>query len=233
MAVSDDKSIVNITMILCRLLGPLENSLLNEPHVCTGINDTNRMKIYNYNVYQLNKSGEENAGVAIEVKLSIMHKIIDDFQKEFLANKIETSRGPITIATAYVPSRHMEDFPIKDLTNIMRKKEQVLFLGDLNARAPFVGHRDTNFAGRLLTNLKNRNIITHVGPDFNNFVHMNPNQNISRPDIVICNRHFILNKELKRGKLMTADHFSITMRFSSLLLIKAKGKTYLFRKANW
>ena len=61
----------------------------------------------------MNKTGEENAGIAITVKSNIKHKILDDFQKEMLAIKTETPRGPITVATAYVPPIRMEDFPFR------------------------------------------------------------------------------------------------------------------------
>ena len=73
--------------------------------------------------------------------------------------------------TSYVPPRNSEDFPIDDINMLMRRNEQVILIGDLNARAPFIGHRDTNFPGRILNNLVNHQIIRHLGPDFTNYVH--------------------------------------------------------------
>ena len=34
----------------------------------TGLRDDNRIKIFNYNVYQQNRLGEDNAGVAVAVR---------------------------------------------------------------------------------------------------------------------------------------------------------------------
>ena len=45
----------------------------------TGIADTERIKLFNYNLYQRNISGEESAGVAICIKKSIKHRILDNF----------------------------------------------------------------------------------------------------------------------------------------------------------
>lgn len=67
--------------------------------------ETERIKIYTYNTYTSNKSGEANDGVAIAVKNNIKHKVIDDFQAEVLAIELDTSLGPIIIATAYFPPR--------------------------------------------------------------------------------------------------------------------------------
>ena len=137
----------------------------------SGLQDNERIKIYQYNVYQRNKSGEAHAGIAIAIKKNIEHKLLDHFNEDVLAVKVETSRGPLNIMTSYVPPRNLEDFPTEDINMMMGKNEQVFLVGDLNARAPFIGHRDTNFLGRILSNFVNRQIIRHLGPDFNTYLH--------------------------------------------------------------
>ena len=69
----------------------------------TGIRDNDRIKIFNYNVYQRNRYGEDHAGVAVAIKKNIHHAIIDDLEEDILAVKIETLKGPAIIATAYHP----------------------------------------------------------------------------------------------------------------------------------
>ena len=197
----------------------------------TGIPNEKRIKIYQYNTYQRNNAGTEHAGVAIAIKSSIKHRIIDDFTGDVLAVRIETTRGPLSIVTSYVPPRNMEDFPIDDINRIMRKNEQVILIGDLNARDYFIGHRDRNLAGRLISNLIDREVVRHIGPDFNTYV---PRRDgISRPDIILSNQNFHLNYEIKQGKLTTSDHFPIVMKISTLPIVKEFKKVYVMRKANW
>ena len=45
----------------------------------TGIRDKDPIKIFNYNVHQKNKEGEDHAGVAVAVKKGIAYNILDDF----------------------------------------------------------------------------------------------------------------------------------------------------------
>ena len=196
-----------------------------------GLPNTERIKIFQYNTYQKNNEGTEHAGIAIAIKNNIKHRILDDFAGDVLAIRLETSRGPLNIVTTYVPPRNMEDFPIDDINRIMRKNEQVILIGDLNARDYFIGHRDRNFAGRLLSNLINRGIIRHIGPDFNTFVHRR--EGISRPDIILINQNFHLNYDIKQGKLTTSDHFPIVMRISTLPIVKEAKKVLVLRRADW
>ena len=105
------------------------------------------MKIFSYNVYQRNYLEEDHAGVAIAVKSSIQHRILDDFNEDMLAIQVESSRGPIIIATYYQPPRR-NYLDIQDLASIMRKQLPVYLLADLNARHPFKGNPDTNVIGQ-------------------------------------------------------------------------------------
>ena len=56
----------------------------------TGIPDQTRIKFLNYNIYQRNVLSEAKAGIAIAVKKNIRHQLIDDFQGDMLAVKMET-----------------------------------------------------------------------------------------------------------------------------------------------
>ena len=69
----------------------------------TGIPNENRIKLFNYNIYQKNISGEESPGIAVAIKRTIKHKLIDDFDLDMLAIKIDTTKGPIIISTTYLP----------------------------------------------------------------------------------------------------------------------------------
>ena len=80
----------------------------------TGQRDDNRIKIFNYNVYQRNRLREDNAGVAVAVRKNIKHSIIDDLEEDALAVRVETIKEPVIIGTAYYPPRR-EEFSIANL----------------------------------------------------------------------------------------------------------------------
>ena len=106
----------------------------------TGIPDNEKIKVFTYNVYQINKQGEENAGVAIAIKNNIKHQLLDDFHSNFLAIRLDTTRGPLIAGTTYSPPRYEAEFPIDDINNVMRRSVQVLLAADLNAAKNFNGY---------------------------------------------------------------------------------------------
>ena len=124
----------------------------------TGLRGSERIKIFNYNVYQRNVEEEEHAGIAIAVKRGIKHQLLDNFRDDMLAIELETRKGPIIISTLYQPPRR-DYYPTEDLTRLMRKNKAVYILADINARHAFVGHTTNNYMGRILNNLIQRNII--------------------------------------------------------------------------
>ncbi len=65
-----------------------------------GLKDEKRLKIPGFRTYQQNFSNEQMDGVAIAIRKTIRHRIEDDFLSETLAVVIESSDGPLTIATS-------------------------------------------------------------------------------------------------------------------------------------
>ena len=98
----------------------------------TGIKENERIKIFNYNIYQKNKYNEDNAGVAIAIKRDLIHQVLDDFEEDVLAVKIDTAKEPIIVSTAYRPPR-VVDFPLADVLKLLMKNMPVYILADLNA----------------------------------------------------------------------------------------------------
>ena len=145
----------------------------------TSIPDSERIKIFTYKIYQRNYLGENQAGVAIGVKYNIKHRVIDDFQEDLLGIELETSRGPIVIATTYLPPRR-NYLPRNEIMRLMRRTLPVYLMGDLNARHHFLGHEDQNVKGTSLNNLINQGHISHLGPDFSTLTVRR-----GRPDIVL------------------------------------------------
>ena len=197
----------------------------------TGIPDEDRIRIFMYNVYQKNKDDEENDGASIAIKRNINHQLIDDFASNFLAVKIDTSKGPIIVATTYNPPRKEHEFPIEDINKIMRKNIQVIMIADLNARERFNGYQLGNNSGKTIKNLIDRDIVHHLGPDFNTMVNRDT-QNV-KPDIILTNRRFIMNIKIKQGMITSSDHFPIVTKISTRPIIKEFKPVLVFRKANW
>ena len=195
----------------------------------TGLRDNNRIKIFNYNVYQRNRLGEDNAGVAVAVRKNIKHSIIDDLEEDALAVRVETIKGPVLIGTAYHPPRR-EEFPIANLLRLLRNNIPAYILADFNARHRFIGHSTNNAAGTIMNNLITRNLAYHIGPDFNTWVGQN---GISKPDIILKNRSAFLNFAIREGNLTTSDHIPIMFTLSTNAIVIGNSRRNMYKQTNW
>lgn len=70
-----------------------------------GMKEEENIKISGYNSYTKNIYNELHDGIAILIKNNIQYKIKDDFLTNFLEVIVETTLGPISIATTYIPPR--------------------------------------------------------------------------------------------------------------------------------
>ena len=199
--------------------------LLNE----TGITDRERIKIFNYNIHQKNKENEDHAGVAIGIKREMSYQLLDDFQEDMLAIRLETRKGPVIVATCYSPPRRAY-FLTEDISRLMRKNIPVYLVGDLNARHHFIGHRRSNHAGEVINDLIERNITVYLGPDFNTRIGAN---GISRPDIILRNRHGFLNYAVDEGDLTTSDHLPVVFTLATIPIVQTCPPRKLYKRTNW
>ena len=99
-----------------------------------GIKDENKIKIHNYNIYQRNVTGKESSGIAIAIKNNycIKHQLLDDYDLDILAIKIETSKGPIIIGSTYLPPppppKKRQFFPTAEIRRLFQKICSILSL---------------------------------------------------------------------------------------------------------
>lgn len=193
----------------------------------TGVPETERIRIYNYNVIQKNVTEEEHAGVAIAVKKTIKYKPIDDNREDILGIQIETTRGPLNILTHYSPPRRPY-LPMGEIRRQMQRPCPVFLAGDLNAAHPDLGHARENAKGKQINELINRNIMTFLGPDFGTLVGRK-----GKPDIILVNRHNIFNITITQGELTTGDHIPIILKISTRPILKDQIKRKNFKRANW
>ena len=122
--------------------------LLNEH----GIPDNNEIKFFGYDVIQKNPTQERFDGVAVAVKKSLSYKRGTEMDEGYLSIIVETSIGPIEIATGYQPPCRSY-LPLHSLVQLFSKQHPVVLMGDLNARSTVSGYRTMNGAGRALDTL--------------------------------------------------------------------------------
>lgn len=194
-----------------------------------GLRNSERLKIFQYNIYQRNASNELHAGVAIAVKIGIKHQIIDDLEEDYLALKIETSLGPIIIATGYQPPRNPQ-LPMHTILRLFRQQLPVLFAGDLNARHHILNHGNNNPAGEVIDHMIRQGSTVHIGPLFKTFI---TPRACGNPDIVLSNDRLRHNIHLSPGPLTTSDHVPVIIKIStSPIQIPAVPKLN-YKSANW
>ena len=194
-----------------------------------GVLRNNELKIYPYNVYHRNITKEDNAGVAIAIKKTFKHKLLDTFNNDILGVELDTNRGKIIVATMYIPPR-FPDFNLQNILNLARKPSPVYIFADLNARHMSLGHKSTNARGRILVNLIRKELITFFGPDFKTYIN---DRGSGTPDIVIGNRHANLNLSITQGPLTTSDHLPVYVKLATKPIISRGKKMMHIKKANW
>lgn len=194
-----------------------------------GRRNNEKIKIFNYTVYQKNQYNENHDGVAIAVKKNIKHTLIDDFDENYLAIVITTSLGDICLATGYQPPRRPR-IPINNILRIMRRNIPAYILGDLNARHRVLGHRNNNAAGKQIQDLLSQGTVRHLGPDFQTYIVGN---RAGTPDIILSNANHIHNIRVTPGKITTSDHLPIIMRMAASPIQIPTKPRYNLRRANW
>ena len=196
-----------------------------------GVKAGEELKLYTYNVYKSNYSNEANDGVAIAVKNTLPHKLLDDFE-HCLAVEIETSRGPVILATCYLPFRR-EIFPFPELHRLSVTRTPTFLIGDLNARHRVLGHNGANNNnGRNLARVMRDRNLRHYGPDFPTFIREDC---ATAPDIMMGNEaSHIFNVHLDPGPLTTADHLPIVATISTNpIMIEPVIMRDQYHRADW
>ena len=115
----------------------------------TSLIDGNKVKIFNYNIYEKNYQNERHAGIAIAIRKDIDHQILDDFQDDIMAVKIEPTKGQLIIATYYSPPRR-NYMPIGEIKRLLQKNVPVYLIGDLNTHHQALGHNYSDLKGDII-----------------------------------------------------------------------------------
>lgn len=188
-----------------------------------------KIKLFGYKVYQKNCYNQLQDGIAIAVKSNLQHTVLDNYDENYIAIQIQTSLGPTLIATGYQPPRR-PIIPLQSLLQIFRRNIPVIFLGDLNARHPILGHNNTNNAGDSVATLLRRGTVQHHGPDFKTY--MNPRA-VGTPDIILTNDHIVHNMHVTAGPLTSSDHLPIILTLSAAPIQVPTTPRLDKGRANW
>ncbi|XP_069982169.1 uncharacterized protein [Penaeus vannamei] len=176
-----------------------------------------------------NKTRERADGVAIAVRRGLQHRIINNFDQEFLAIEVDTARGPIIVATGYLPPRRPY-LPSPDLLKLLRQQKLVYIIGDFNGRHRILGQRDNNNVGNSLARLMADGRLNHLGPDFLTLIRQ---KSATSPDIVLNNRYRYFNTRITPGNITTSDHPPIIVELSIKPILIPTIPQSDYKKADW
>ena len=95
---------------------------------------------------------------------------------DFLAVEIETSLGPIVIATTYLPPRR-SFLLYTDMLRLLSNNIPTYILGDFTSRHVSFGNRENNTVGKSLINLINQGRMVHIFQHFLAIIFNKPIQN--------------------------------------------------------
>ena len=211
----------------------LNNYLSISPEIIAinshGLKAQDSLKIPGYKTYKINSSQDIADGSAIAVKHNLQHKLFDDYDTDFLAVEIQTSLGPILIATTYLPPRRPY-LPFTDMYKLLNNNIPTYILGDFNGTHKYFGNRADNTVGKSLISLINQGKMLHLGPSFPTFFKQDSATN---PDKIFSNNQHFLNYLIEPGNISTSDHLPIIFKLSAKPFLVQKTPIYNVHKANW
>ena len=202
----------------------------------TGMEPTSKLKLHPYISYQTKNVPGTHAGVAILIRPEIAHKVIrDPFYMDTIAVQIETTTGPIIVATCYQPPRFGFP-PFGDLDWLANHQLPTYLLADLNCHHPsFPFHSRTSGLNKVRGEfffegwIKPHKLVRH-GPHFPTF--FNNTIKGTAPDIILSNNRIYHNHHTSPMEANSSDHLPIKFTISSKPILK-RVKCEHLEKADW
>lgn len=217
----------NLKNSLCNIYKDIDaDIILINSH---GLNTNQELKIFNYNIHKTNKTGEINDGVAIAIKRNIKYQLIDDFDQETLAVKVQTTLGTVVIATTYLPPRRRY-LPATDFLKLINNNYPTYIIGDFNARHRIFGNADNNNVGNALQTIINSGKAIHLGPHFKTYI---GNRSLTNPDKIFTNNKAFFNFYTQPGPLTPSDHTPIIFTISTGPIQIPVKPRFAMAKADW
>lgn len=193
-----------------------------------GLKDTDSMKIPGYKCHKINTTQALHDGSAIAIKYNLQYKLLDNFETDFLAVEVNTTLGPVIIATTYLPPRRPY-LPFPDMYTLLNNTIPTYIIGDFNCSHMNLGNRRNNNVGKSLI-LIDQGKLLHLGPHFPTFIRSGSATN---PDKIFSNKHSYLNTLIEQGNITSSDHLPIIFKLSTKPFYIKQTETYNMGKANW
>ena len=188
------------------------------------------IKIHPYITYMHN-TARIGSGVAILIKPHITHsKISHTFLGETLAIQVETSLGPIIIATHYSPPARRY-IPIADLNWLARHQTPVYLLGDLNARHTSYCTTTNNYGTVLHNEFLRHGRLQRIGPPAGTF--RSNRGTLTKPDIALTNTHCYHYTHCSNLPFNVSDHAPFCLEISARAIRIPCPEFELNAKADW
>ncbi len=195
-----------------------------------GLTDNKTLHLHTYTTYTTNTNNELHDGSAVLIKTNIKHKITNDFDTDILqVTTVDTSTGPVHIATTYLPPRR-PFLPITDFHKLASNSEPTYILGDLNAKHPSLNNNTTNTVGRGIDMFINTNKLIHLGPNFPTYISHNSQ---TTPDIILTNQHTHHNYTITQGPTTASDHLPVIFQITTSPITTPIAPRPHYSKADW
>ena len=169
------------------------------------------LKFFPYRCYHHN-TATLYSGVAIFIKPHIKHSLIShQFQSDTIALRVETSHGPIVLATNYTPPSR-QSLPTQDLNWLASLRTPAYLLADLNAHHHMFDYY-TNPRGKdLHDSWLSFGSLKVLGPDEGTF--RTNRGRLSKPDIAMGNRACFHHCHISNLEKNISDHAPFLMTLS-------------------
>jgi hypothetical protein len=187
------------------------------------------IKIYGYNVYQLNISERKGDGTAVAVKKNIKHKRLYNITENFITIELYENHEKICISTAYLPPKRPE-FPWEDFVKLSNLDNPSYLIGDFNASHPVMGHTFSNHKGTQINRLISLKKLNFLGPNFQTYF---GGGGVGKPDIMLGNKHCYHNFNIEPGTPTGSDHIYLLINISIAPIQIKINERYAPNKTDW
>ena len=203
----------------------------------TGLGNDDKLKLHPYISYRTKNVDGTHAGVAILIRPEIKHRIIQKpFHQDMIAVQVETTTGPIIVATCYQPPR-LGHPPFLDLDWLADHHLPTYLLADLNCHHESFPHHSVvsgehKDRGDMFYEewIEPHRLIRH-GPSFPTF--FNFTREGTAPDIVLSNTKIYHNHHISPLEANASDHLGIKFTISSKPIQKMVRNCENRKKADW
>ena len=176
-------------------------------------------------------TAQEYSGVAILIKKDIQHSLITrTFDGDTLAIQVETSLGPIILGTNYSPPGRGY-VPTRDIMWFSRHRLPAYLLADLNAHHESFESYTNDYGTVLYNTWLEEGYLRRIGPDIGTFT--SHRGTITKPDIVLVNRHVYHYSLVNTLKYNVSDHAPITLQLANRAIKIPAQEHEIISKARW